>query len=78
MAVMTQGACLHIHSPRGICVAQVRRLFERNWTQVGGEFADKHRAQGMAAQNMVGDFKRARVLFCAEYYDPIVVMEASV
>ncbi|MGF0237582.1 hypothetical protein ACQR3P_01665 [Rhodococcus sp. IEGM1300] len=78
MIIIPQGSVLHIHSPRGIYVAQVRRLFERKWTQVGGEFSEKHRAQGMAAQNMVGEFKRARVLFCAECYDPIIVMEASV
>jgi hypothetical protein len=78
MVIVPNGSVLHIHAPKGTYIAQVRRLFERKWTQVGGEFADKHRAQGMAAQNMVGDFKRARVLFCAEYYDPIIVMEASV
>ena len=68
---------LHIHTPRGIYIAQVRRRFERKWTQVGGEFKQKHRAQSTAAGNMVGDFVRARVLFCAEWYDPVVVMEAS-
>jgi hypothetical protein len=60
-----------------VYIAQVRRLFERKWTQVGGNFAEKGRAQSTAAGNMIGDFKRARVLFCAEWYDPIVVMEAS-
>ena len=68
---------VHIHAPGGVYIAQVRRLNERMWTQVGGNFSVKHRAQGAAAQNMVGEFKRARVLFCAEWYDPIVVMEAS-
>ncbi|TES59163.1 hypothetical protein E2N91_11240 [Pseudomonas syringae pv. tomato] len=78
MSILPSGVVLHIHSPKGVYIAQVRRLFERRWTQVGGDFKEKHRAQGAAAQNMVGDFKRARVLFCAEWYDPIVVMEASV
>lgn len=68
---------VHIHAPGGVYIAQVRRLNERMWTQVGGNFKAKNRAQGAAAQNMVGEFKRARVLFCAEWYDPIVVMEAS-
>ena len=69
---------LHIHAPKGVYIAQVRRLFERKWTQVGGKYTDKHRAQSLAAGNMAGDFKRARVLFCADWYDPIVVMEASI
>lgn len=68
---------LHIHAPSGIYIAQVRRRFERTWTQVGGEFKQNHRAQSTAAGSMVGDFVRARVLFCAEWYDPVVVMEAS-
>ncbi|POA52088.1 MULTISPECIES: hypothetical protein [unclassified Pseudomonas] len=71
-------SALHVHAPKGVYVAQIRRAFERKWTTVGGEFKQKHRAQATAAANMVGDFKRARVLFCAEWYDPIIVMEASV
>lgn len=65
---------LHVHAPSGIYVAQIRRAFERKWTTVGVEFKQKHRAQAAAAANMVGDFRRARVLFCAEWYDPIIVM----
>lgn len=69
---------LHIHAPKGCYIAQVRRRFERRWTQVGGEFKQKHRAQATAAANMVGDFFRCRVIFCCDYYDPVVVMEGSV
>lgn len=68
---------LHIHAPSGIYIAQVRRRFERKWTQVGGEFKQKNRAHSTAAGNMVGDFVRARVLFCTDWYEPTIVMEAS-
>lgn len=69
---------LYIHSPKGVYVAQVRRRFERRWTQVGGEFEQKHQAMGAAASNMVGEYFRCRVLWCVDYYDPIVVMEGKV
>lgn len=68
---------LHIHAPPGIYVAQVRRLFERRWTTVGDEFKQRDEAQAAAAKGLVDEFRRARVLFCADYYDPVIVMEAS-
>ncbi|WP_158891963.1 MULTISPECIES: hypothetical protein [unclassified Pseudomonas] len=68
---------IHIHSPSGIYYAQVRRRFERRWTQVGGKFLSREKAQACIGSNMTGDFYFGRVLFCADYYDPILVMEAK-
>jgi hypothetical protein len=47
------------------------------WETVGPEFECGHDAEIAAIEGMTKEHKKARVLFCAEWYDPIVVMEAS-
>ncbi|MEX5363470.1 hypothetical protein WCE03_16765 [Pseudomonas guariconensis] len=71
---------LHIHAPKGNYVAQVRRRGCRNWETLGQPTKSKATAANRAVTLMLAheNYKRARVLFCAEWYDPIVVMEASV
>lgn len=71
---------LHIHAPKGTYVAQVRRRGCRNWETLGKAVCSKTTAAKRAVTTMLmrEEYKRARVLFCAEWYDPIVVMEASV
>lgn len=70
---------LHINSPKGVYYAQVRRRGFRHWEEVGKPFRSNKRAFVAAVSAMFeGEYRRARVLFCADWYDPIVVMEASV
>lgn len=70
---------LHIHAPAGLYHAQIRRAGCRNWEAVGEPVSSKKWAMLLAVGNMAElGYKRARVLFCAEWYDPVVVMEASV
>lgn len=68
---------LHIHAPKGQYFAQVRRPYRRLWESVGEPFDCGHEAEIAAIEGMTKEHKKARVLFCAEWYDPIVVMEAS-
>lgn len=68
---------LHIHAPKGVYVAQVRKPYHKLWETVGPEFESGHDAEIAAIEGMTKEHKRARVLFCAEWYDPILVMEAS-
>ncbi len=70
---------LHIHAPKGQYYAQTRRAGCRKWEQAGGPTRHK-KVAALRATNALFDrnHKRARVLFCADWYDPVVVMEASV
>lgn len=71
---------LHINAPKGVYYAQVRRRGFRHWETLGQAVHSKTTAANRAVSTMLirEEYKRARVLFCAEWYDPIVVMEASV
>jgi hypothetical protein len=73
---------LHIHAPKGLYHPQVRGRGCRTWQAADSAieaYDDKALAASIAVKAMIdGGHKRARVLFCAEWYDPIVVMEASV
>ena len=67
----------HIHAPQGEYVGQVRGQGCRIWrTVITTKNSAKHALAGAVRKMKPGD-KRARVLFCAEWYDPVVVMEAS-
>lgn len=67
---------LHIHAPKGEYIAQVRRRGHRLWETIGkGKSAEA--AMIKAVKAMTREHKRARVLFCAEWYDPSVVMQLS-
>jgi len=68
---------LHIHAPKGEYVGQLRGYGCRKWRSViTTKNSAKHALAG-AVRKMQKNDKRARVIFCAEYYDPVVVMEAS-
>ena len=70
---------IHIHSPAGEYVAQVRKPGHRLWETVGQPTQCKRSSANRAVGAMVDrDCKRARVLWCCEWYDPVVVMEANV
>jgi len=68
--------CVHIHAPAGEYIGQVRRRGAQRWRTVANSKTAK-RAMVVAIGAMRDDDKRARVLFCTEWYDPNVVMELS-
>lgn len=71
---------LHIHAPKGTYHPQTRGRGCRKWDPVNTlAYTDKKLAARRAVEAMIErGSKRARVLFCAEWYDPVVVMEASI
>lgn len=69
---------VHIHAPRGEYIGQVRRYGHRRWETIGKPCTTAKAAMVKAVNAMGQDHKRARVLFCTEWYDPSIVMELSV
>lgn len=70
---------LHIHAPAGKYIAQVRKPGHRLWETVGKPTKCKRTAAKRAVGAMVErGCKRARVLWCSEWYEPTVVMEAHI
>jgi hypothetical protein len=67
---------LHINCPSGVYVAQIRQPYHKLWKTVS-EHSSKKDAEIASITAMSEDYKKARVLFCAEWYDPVLVMEAS-
>lgn len=68
---------LHIHAPKGDYLAQIRGRGCRLWETVGEAHADAKSAMCTAINAMTERHKRARVIFCTEWYDPNVVLEAQ-
>ena len=67
---------IHIQAPRGEYIAQIRLRGHKLWENVGKR--RNARSAMIADINKMGpDHKRARVLFCAEWYDPVIVMELN-
>lgn len=66
---------VHIHAPSGQYIGQVRRRGHRLWETVGKPATTSEAAMIKAIKGMTADHLRARVLFCAEWYEPIQVME---
>ena len=76
--VTSDGVLVHINRPRGHYIGQLRREGHRLWDTVTKPRSSPHRA--LAAAVLKGkNYKRARVLFIdhSGYYDPSVVMEAT-
>ena len=69
---------VHIHAPKGQFFGQVRRYGHQRWESVGSPCKTAKGAMVKAIKAMGPYHKRARVLLCAEWYDPNVVMELSV
>lgn len=72
---------LHIYCPRGYYLAQVKPHRFRRWRTLNGKagerrFKDREKAAVAAAKSMSGNL-RARVIFCAEWYEPLVVWNAE-
>jgi len=74
---MTWIGNVHIHSPKGYYLAQTRRRGARRWTTIGGNCKTEKAAMVRAVKAMTQDDKRARVLFCADWYEPTIMMELS-
>ena len=72
---------VHIYSPRGYYLAQAKPHGCRKWRTIKGarggdrKFRRVSKAVAAAAQNMKSGL-RARVIFCAEWHDPLPVWEA--
>ena len=71
------GTRVHINIPTGQFFGQVRLRGHRNWTTVGGPRKNAKTAMIAAVKAMGPNHKRARVLFCAEWYEPTIVMELN-
>lgn len=68
---------IHIHAPKGHYIGQVRLYGHRKWQTVTGRCTRAELAMADAVQQMSERHKRARVLFIADWYEPVVVMEAN-
>lgn len=68
---------IHIHAPKGVYIGQIRKRGHRLWETVGKSRKYAKPAMIAAINAMSPDHKRARVLFCADWYEPTIVMELS-
>lgn len=71
---------VHIYSPRGHYLAQVKPHGCRKWRTIKGvrgdrKFRSVSKAVIAAAKSMKKGL-RARVIFCADWHDPLVAWEA--
>lgn len=68
---------LHICWTRGTYVAQVRSRGARLWRTVAKRCRSERAALCRAVRAMGRQDNRARVLLCQDWYEPLVVMEAT-
>lgn len=68
---------VHIHTPKGHYIGQVRRYGHRKWQTVTVPCTRAEQAMATAVQFMSADYHRARVLLIADWYDPTIVMECK-
>jgi len=69
-------AKLHIHAPQGVYLAQRKKYGDKRWQTIEGNHLSRKDALITLAMSMEG-YKRGRVIFSAEYYDPNVVAEIN-
>ena len=67
---------VHIHAPKGHYIGQIRLYGHRKWQTVTGRCTRAELAMADAVRQMTDRHKRARVLLIAEWYEPVIVMEA--
>lgn len=67
---------IHIHSPPGEFIGQIRLRGHRLWETVDTRDSAES-AMIRAVEAMSREHHRARVLWCSDYYDPVVVMKLS-
>lgn len=68
-------SAIHINRPHGEYVGQVKRYGARTWRTVITTKNSARNAMAGAVKRMGAEDKRVRVLFCAEWYDQVIVME---
>lgn len=68
---------VHIHAPKGHYIGQVRLAGHQKWETVTVPCKSDTQAMSTAVFYMTKRHKRARVIFVAEWYDPVVVMECK-
>lgn len=67
---------VHIHAPKCYYIGQVRLYGHRKWQTVTERWSNAEMAMSEAVLQMTQRHKRARVLCMADWYEPMVVMEA--
>jgi hypothetical protein len=68
---------VHIHAPEGYYLGQIKRKWGNRWMTVTQNLTDPKTAMAIAVLRMEPEKHIfARVIFCAEWYDPNVVMTA--
>ena len=68
---------VHIHAPKGYYIGQIRLYGHRKWETVTENLPDMNVAMSLAVLAMKPGHKRSRVLFIADWYEPVVVMECN-
>ena len=70
-------AVFHIYAPKGYYIGQIRLYGHRRWQTVTGKCTRETTAMVGAVRAMTTAYKRARVLFCADWHEPVVVMACA-
>lgn len=68
---------VHIHAPKGYYIGQIRLYGCRQWKTVTGRCQSDTAAMASAVRTMTTNYKRARVLYCADWYEPVLMMECA-
>lgn len=68
---------VHIHAPKGHYIGQLRLYGHRKWQTVTERWSNAEMAMSEAVLQMTQRHKRARVLFIADWYEPVIVMECN-
>lgn len=68
---------VHIHQPKGYYIGQIRGYGCRRWKTVTGYCKSSKAAMIGAVHALRPNDHRARVLFCADWYEPVIVMECN-
>lgn len=69
-------SAMHIYNPTNYYVGQVKRTGARNWQKVGKKSKTLSSAIAKTARHMPGN-RMMRVLFCSDFYDPVMVFQGS-
>lgn len=66
---------IHVHAPKGKYYGQIKGRGCRKWETVIVTYNSAKFAMAGAVKRMKPDTKRFRVIFCCEWYDPVLIME---
>ena len=69
---------VYIHAPPGFYLAQRHFVGARTWSAIGGRRRSKSSAFAEAGRALACySVNRVRVIWCSDWYEPNVVMEAA-